>query len=119
MTNRSVVVELILKSMGYMQGMEAAKSKTREMGSETEKLAQKREAFNVLGTAAIGFGAAVGSGVAMAVSKFAQFDQAMSYVQAATHETAGNMNLLRDAALDAGARTVFSATEAANAIEEL
>lgn len=119
MTNRSVVVELILKSMGYMQGMEAAKSKTREMGSETEKLAQKREAFNVLGTAAIGFGAAVGSGVAMAVSKFAQFDQAMSYVQAATHETAGNMNLLRDAALDAGARTVFSATESANAIEEL
>src|SRR5690606_31556125 len=55
----------------------------------------------------------------MAVSKFAEFDQQMSYVQAATHETAGNMDLLRQAALDAGASTVFSATEAAQAVEEL
>lgn len=55
----------------------------------------------------------------MAVSKFAEFDKQMSAVQAATHETAANMDLLREAALDAGARTVFSATEAAAAVEEL
>lgn len=119
MADRTVKVSLVLAAQGYMQGMDAAAKKTREMGSEAEKLTQKREAFNVLGTAALGFGAAAAAGVGMAVAKFADFDQAMSYVQAATHETAGNMNLLRDAALDAGARTVFSATEAANAIEEL
>nr|WP_256430763.1 phage tail tape measure protein [Plantibacter sp. CFBP 8804] len=55
----------------------------------------------------------------MAIAKFVEFDQAMSLVQAGTRESADNMALLREAALDAGARTVFSATEAANAIEEL
>lgn len=119
MSDRTVKVSLVLNTAGYMQGMDAAAKKTREMGTEAEKLAQKKEAFNLLGTAALGFGAAVGAGVAIAVSKFAEFDQAMSYVQAATHETTSNMGLLRDAALDAGARTVFSATEAANAVEEL
>ena len=47
------------------------------------------------------------------------FDEAMSAVEAATHESAANMQLLKDAALEAGARTVYSATEAAAAIEEL
>lgn len=119
MAQRVVKVELILAAQGFMQGTDAAAKKVRELGSETEKLAQKREAFNTLGTAAVGFGSAVALGIGMAVAKFADFDQQMSYVQAATHESAANMNLLRDAALDAGARTVFSATEAAGAIEEL
>lgn len=119
MAQRVVKVELLLAAQGYMQGVDAAARKTRELGSETEKLEQKREAFNTLGSAAVGFGAAVAVGVGMAVSKFAEFDQQMSYVQAATHETAANMDLLRDAAMDAGARTVFSATEAAAAVEEL
>lgn len=117
--DRTVKVSLVLAAQGYMQGMDAAAKKTREMGSETEKLAQKKESFNVLGTAALGFGAAVAAGIGMAVSRFAEFDAQMSAVQAATHETAGNMDLLRDAAIDAGARTVYSASEAAAAIEEL
>ena len=118
-TDRTVKVSLILAAQGYMQGMDAASKKTRETGSEIEKLAQKREAFNVLGTAAVGFGLAVAAGVALAVKSFADFDAQMSAVQAATHETEANMGLLRDAAIDAGARTVYSATEAAAAIEEL
>jgi hypothetical protein len=43
----------------------------------------------------------------------------MSEVQAATQETVANMGLLREAALEAGASTVFTATEAANAIDEM
>jgi TP901 family phage tail tape measure protein len=117
--DRVVKVTLQMVTAGYMQGADAAAKKTRELGSEAEKLAQKREAFTLLGTAALGFGAALSVGVGMAVSKFAEFDQQMSYVQAATHETAGNMSLLRQASLDAGAATVFSATEAAQAVEEL
>lgn len=119
MANRTVSVKLLLESQGYMQGVDAATKKTREMGSEAEKLALQKESFNTLGVAAVGLGAAVGVGVGAAVMAFANFDQAMSSVQAATHETAGNMDLLRQAALDAGESTVFSATEAANAIEEL
>lgn len=117
--DRSVKVSLVLMAQGYMQGMDAVHKKTVDTGTQIEKLAAKREAFNVMGTAALGFGAAVATGVAMAVSKFAEFDKQMSAVQAATHETEANMLLLRDAAIDAGARTVYSATEAAQAIEEL
>lgn len=119
MAERVVKISLLLQAQGYMQGIDAVAKKTREAGSETEKLAQKREAFNVLGTAALGFGTAVAAGVAVAVSKFAEFDAQMSAVQAATHETEANMDLLRDAAIEAGARTVYSATEAAAAIEQL
>ncbi|WP_133520657.1 phage tail tape measure protein [Curtobacterium flaccumfaciens] len=99
--------------------MDAAARKTRELGSEAEKLGQKREALDGLGRASFAFGAVAATAVALAVAKYAEFDQAMSSVQAATHASAGEMNQLRDAAIDAGARTVFSATEAANAIEEL
>lgn len=119
MTDRTVKVSLLLQAQGYMQGMGEVAKQTSETGTKIEKLAQQREAFNTLGVAALGFGAALGAGVAIAVSKFAEFDQQMSYVEAATHETASNMDLLKDAALDAGASTVFSATEAAQAIEEL
>lgn len=119
MADRTVKVSLLLQAQGYMQGMGEVSKQTSETGSKIEKLAQQRESFNTLGVAALGFGAALGAGVAFAVSKFAEFDQQMSYVEAATHETAANMDLLRDAALDAGASTVFSATEAAQAIEEL
>lgn len=119
MTDRTVKVNLILAAQGYMSGMDSVQRKTAETGSEIEKLNQKKQAFTQLGAAAIGFGTAAAAGVGLAVSRFADFDQQMSYVQAATHETASNMGLLRDAALEAGARTVFSATEAAGAIEEL
>ena len=119
MANRTVAVSLILQAQGYMQGMKEVGKATDEAGSKAEKLAAQRQGFETLGRAAIGFGAAVGVGVGVAISKWAEFDQQMSYVQAATHETAANMELLKEAALDAGARTVYSATEAAGAIEEL
>jgi TP901 family phage tail tape measure protein len=119
MADRTVKVSLILAAQGYMSGMDRVAQKTAQTGSEIEKLNQKRQAFTQLGASAMGFGAAAAAGVGLAISRFADFDQQMSFVQAATHETASNMNLLRNAALDAGARTVYSATEAAGAIEEL
>ena len=119
MADRVVSVKLSAQVAEYVRGMEEAARKTRETGTEAERLAQQRQAFQAIGTAATGMGLAISAGVGMAVAKYAEFDQQMSYVQAATHETADNMDLLRDAALDAGSRTVFSATEAAAAIEEL
>ncbi|MBM3715151.1 MAG: phage tail tape measure protein [Actinobacteria bacterium] len=119
MADRSVKVTLTLAAQGFMSGMDAAAQKTATTGTEIEKLAQKKAAFQALGTGAFAFGTAMGAGVALAISKFAEFDQQMSSVQAATHETSSNMAVLREAALDAGESTVFSATEAAGAIEEL
>ncbi len=119
MANRTVKTSLVAEVSGYISGFDAAAKKTRELGSETEKLGQKREAFEGLGRGALAFGAVAATAVGLAIAKYAEFDQAMSSVQAATHASAGEMLQLRDAAIDAGARTVFSATEAANAIEEL
>jgi TP901 family phage tail tape measure protein len=116
---RNTKVSLTAEVAGYIQGMDAAARKTRELGTESEKLAQKKEAFQTLGVGALAFGAVAAAAVGIAVAKFAEFDAAMSNVKAATQETASNMGLLREAALNAGAETVYSATEAAGAIEEL
>jgi TP901 family phage tail tape measure protein len=119
MADRTVKVTLIAQATGYIQGMEQAAQKTREVGTETEKLAQKRQSFQHLGMAAIAFGAALALGIGLAVAKYAEFDQAMSNANAILQETTANQELLRDAALEAGGATVFTATESANAIEEL
>ena len=119
MANRTTKVTLVAEVSQLLEGMEKAARATREVGSEAEKLAQKRQAMEGLGRSALVFGALAAAGVALAVAKFAEFDQAMSNVNAVTQETAANQALLRDAALEAGGRTVYTATEAANAIEEL
>jgi TP901 family phage tail tape measure protein len=116
---RNTKVSLVAEVSGYLAGMEKAAQKTRELGTEAEKLAQKKEAIAALGTGLLAIGAVGAAAVGLAVAKFAEFDEAISSVQAATHETTANMGLLRDAAIDAGGATVYSATEAANAIEEL
>jgi TP901 family phage tail tape measure protein len=119
MTDRTVKVNLVAQVNGYLSGMEQAARKTREVGTEAEKLAAKRQGFETLGRSMLVFGAVAAAATLVAVKKFAEFDQAMSNVSAATHESTANMGLLRDAALEAGQATVFTATEAAGAVEEL
>ena len=68
---------------------------------------------------------AVGAGaVALAIGvdatrRFAAFDQAMAAVRANVTENVGELKKLETAALDAGRSGMFSATKAANAINEL
>lgn len=120
MADRTTKVRLVAEVQGYLAGMEKAKKATREMAADSkEKLAEQREAFELLGGAAFAVGAIAAAGAALAVKKYADFDQAMSNVKAATQESASNMALLREAAIEAGGSTVFSAEQAANAIEEL
>lgn len=54
-----------------------------------------------------------------AVFAAAKFDQQMSQVQAVTNASAQEMDALRQSAMDAGAATMFSATDAARAQTEL
>lgn len=95
----------------------------RDLGNEARTLAKNilsnRDALDHVATGAGIGGAALTAGFAYAVKQYADFDKAMSAVQAATHETAGNMNKLREAAMKAGADTKYSGSEAANGIEEL
>jgi TP901 family phage tail tape measure protein len=119
MADRTVRVTLVAQATGYIAGMNQAANATRNLGSEAERLAQKRAAFEGLGRGLLAIGVAAAIGVGFAISKFVEFDQAMSQVNAVTQETAANQELLRDAALQAGGATVFTATEAANSLEEL
>ncbi|QHF19833.1 phage tail tape measure protein [Rathayibacter sp. VKM Ac-2762] len=120
MVDRTVKVTAVLQAQQYIAGLDKMQKKMRETTKDgVDKLAEQREAMTQLGTAAIGVGVVAVAAVGLAVSKFAEFDKAMSGVAASTHESTANMGLLRDAALEAGAETVFSATEAAGAINEL
>jgi TP901 family phage tail tape measure protein len=120
---RTVKVSLLAEANKYIADMEKAANKTRQTGTEAEKLEQKMKSqskvFDAAGKGMFAVGAIAAAGISIAVFKFAEFDQAMSNVQASTHETESGMGALRQAAIDAGASTVYSATEAAGAIDEL
>lgn len=101
---------------------EAAESTTKAatgFGRLTEVAQQNEQAWGQVSTALMGVGAAAVAGTGLAVKTFADYDQAMSSVQAATHASEADMAALGDAAIKAGADTAYSAEEAAQGIEEL
>ncbi|WP_159632218.1 phage tail tape measure protein [Arthrobacter sp. 8AJ] len=98
---------------------DAGKAADTHMGKLVQSATKNRDAWEQTGAGLLGFGAAAVAAVGLAVKTYADFDKSMSSVDAATHETAGNMQLLRNAAVEAGADTSFSAQEAAQGIEEL
>jgi TP901 family phage tail tape measure protein len=113
MADRSVVVKLIANVSDYRRNLSAAADDTAKF------TAKNKQNMEQVGKAGLALGTGLAVGVGLALKKFADFDQAMSNIQAATHESAQGMNTLREAALEAGARTAFSAVEAADAIEQL
>ncbi|WIV42590.1 phage tail tape measure protein [Glutamicibacter nicotianae] len=99
----------------YLANVEA-----QEAAAATEAaVAKQAEAYQTLAPAVTVAGGALTLAFGKMLHTYADFDKSMSEVQAATHETAGNMNLLREAAVGAGADTAFSASEAAGGIKEL
>lgn len=123
MADRVTRVSLVAQVTDYLTGMQQAARATQATGDAARTAQQRLEAqgqaMDKIGKGLMAIGAVAAVGVGLAITKFAEFDQAMSEVQASTHESEENMNLLRDAAIEAGASTVFTATEAANAIDEL
>lgn len=123
MADRSIVYRITADVSQLKAQMAVASAAVKDAGDKmtasTKEGAKFRDGLGTLGVAAGRIGLVAAAGLGAAVVKAANFDQAMSNVQAATHETAGNMQLLREAALKAGADTAFSATEAAAGIEAL
>ncbi|MDQ0576464.1 phage tail tape measure protein [Agromyces albus] len=99
-------------------GEEARKAKAKQ---EAQAAASEKQAHSArqLSVALLAAGVAVAALVGLSVAKFATFDQAMSNTAAATMATAAEQEQLGEAALDAGADTAYSATQAAAAEEEL
>lgn len=120
MADRSISIALEARVQGFVAGMRTAQQATTDFADRTAAFARDNEQnLDRVGKAGMVFGGALLAGVGLAVKSFMEFDSAMSEVQASTHETSANMELLREAAIGAGADTAFSAKEAAKGIDEL
>ena len=123
MPDRSVVYRFLGEFGSLNAGLRTAGRNVQELGTKLTATdrdgAKMRAGLDQLGKSAGRVGLVAAGGLAAVVATTAKFDSAMSAVQAATHETANNMDRLRDAAIEAGAETVYSASESAGAIEEL
>jgi TP901 family phage tail tape measure protein len=80
---------------------------------------QVQEAGQQIGMAFGGVSLAIGAGLGVAVKQAANFEQALSNIKAVSGATGKDMEKLQQLAMDMGASTKYSATEAANGIEEL
>lgn len=120
MATRSISIALEARVQGFVSGMRTAQQATNDLGSRIQSFAEQNEQhLDRVGKAGMVLGGGILAGIGLAVKSFAEFDKAMSEVQASTHESQANMDLLREAAIDAGADTAFSAKEAAEGINEL
>lgn len=89
------------------------------LGRLAQSARLQSEQWETAGRSMMGMGAAAVAGVGLAVREFARFDQAMSGVASTGDDAKGNIDALRESAIQLGADTAFSATEAAQGIEEL
>lgn len=114
--NKNIVVRLLADTSQYEASLAKAGQSTDTLAGGLEKTGSKTgligKGLTVAGLAAAAFGAA-------AVKMTADFDQQMSTVQANTGATSAELEQLRQAAIDAGADTVYSASESADAINDL
>lgn len=117
MAEKVVSVRLQARVEGFTAGMRKAKASVDDLTKADVPKAAR--GYKDLADKAALAGAAVAVGLGVAVKRFADFDSAMSAVKANVGGTAEEMDRLREAALQLGADSQFSATEAAQGINEL
>ena len=118
--NQNIVIRLMADSADYTAKMQAASASATQLSTALEKPMSKSERFAATGQkVALGVGALSAAVGVAAVKAFADFDESMSAVKSNTGATGKTLDDLTQAALEAGAVTVFSATESADAINEL
>lgn len=118
--NENIMVRISADTSNYTAKMKAASKSASEFGDALERPMTAGEKFEAgfvkVGTMVGAVSAAVG---VAAVKSFADFDAAMSEVGANVDTTGNQLTMLREAALEAGKSTIYSATESAQAINEL
>lgn len=138
LTVGELVAYLKFDATGFDSGIASSKTKFASLGTSIqagfEKNTTAAKNFADKGLAYVGkneqhinqvAGASGKLGVALLASASAavvmntRFDKAMSGVKATGADASKSINKLREAAIKAGADSAFSATESANAIEEL
>lgn len=134
MADRSIRVTLKANVADFNAQIRSGSKSLEELAAKSDKtgkvaqtslgrLAQsaqlQAQAWSTVSSGMLLVGGAGVAAVGAAVKVFADFDEAMSTVQADSHESAANMELLRAAAIQMGADTQYSATEAAQGIDAL
>lgn len=114
--NKNIVVRLMADTSQYEASLAKAGKSTEELAGGLEKSGSKTgivtKGITAAGLAVAAFGVA-------SIKMAADFDQQMSTVQANTGATSAQMDQLRAAAIEAGASTVYSASDSADAINDL
>lgn len=120
MADRTITVRIGANVTGLVAGMKTADKATQDFGRGWLATTEKNAAQIGTLTTKIGLlgGAMTAVGV-LAVKKFMDFDAAMSQVAATGDDARASIEDLREAAIQAGADTQFSATQAADAITAL
>lgn len=114
--NKNIVIRLMADTASYEAAMTRAGSTAKTVASGMENTGRKSALIASGMTAA---GLAVAAFGVVAVKMAADFDQQMSTVQANTGATGAQLDQLRAAAIEAGASTVYSASDSADAINDL
>ena len=115
-SNQNIVIRLMADTASFETKMAAAGKTASSIGTSMEASGRK-SALITSGLTAAGLAVAA-FGVA-SVKMAADFDRQMSTVQANTGATSAQMDQLRAAAIEAGASTVYSASDSADAINDL
>lgn len=115
---RTVSVKLLADIGQYSTNMRRAAAETKSLSSEIDKAA-KGGRLDEVTNMATGLGLGLVGAAAVAVKFSMDFEKQMSSVKAATHASSTEIDQLREASLQAGKDTAFSATEAAKGVEEL
>jgi TP901 family phage tail tape measure protein len=112
-----VSVRLQARVEGFTAGMQKAKASVDDLTKAAAP--SKADAFGKMADKAALAGLGVATAVGVAVKRFADFDEAMSAVRANSGATGASLDALRQAAITMGADSQFSATEAAQGINEM
>lgn len=111
-----ITATLTLQSNQFTAGVAQAQAQMQQMGNSAKSLSSQ---MGLVQKAALAVGGAVVVGIGASAKAAANFEQQMSAVKAVSGATAGEMKTLTDLAIKLGESTSFSATETAQATEEL
>ncbi|MDF7665735.1 phage tail tape measure protein [Bifidobacterium sp. ESL0745] len=118
--NEEIMIRLKADASNYMTSMQAASAKAEQLSTSMEQPRSAGERLTSgLSKTALGVGALSAAIGVAAVASFAQFDAKMSEVKVNTGATGDELARLREAALNASRTSVYSAEDAADAINEL
>jgi TP901 family phage tail tape measure protein len=110
------VLELVTDTVGFFKGLNDAEGGVASFGKSMKTFGDDTKQ---VGMALMPFSAAVGAIGYAAVSVGLDFEKSMNTIQGVMTPTGAQMDQMRAMAIKLGADTVFSATDAANAMLEL